>query len=253
MEINYNIFLKLAGLLRYVPAIDNFIRRKILKRFWSKIVFPLAGEIQKSVAISDYISLKQSLNQYPVKGLLNSIFKNNDRKFTNLDFAVALYISAHGHLNPDLIQKDIIIEVSAMLTKQIIHALKNNKFYRAELRWIEKDLKLFDYKIHRDTVKETLSSYKKLFTHHFKSFEEASFPDFIRVWHPGKGRSWIDWNTNESIKIYLDSTKIPEGFFLIGFDYYSNKNKKFLWIATRKDGFEYFNESVKKGEIIWLK
>jgi hypothetical protein len=251
MHLSYGLILKSLGLIRYFTPVDNFIRNRIIGIFWNKTVFPICEIIQNSSDISQYISLKQALNEYPARALINSIFYDNERRFTNLDVAVALYISMHAYINPNLVDKEKVVAVSAIFTKLLIENLRSSKLYKNELKRIDKDRKLFDYKIHRDIVKETLFNNKKLFTHHFKSYEEQSFPDFLRVWHPKKGQSWIDWNMNDSIRVHIDSTKVPEGFFLVGFDY-SNRNNNFLKIAVRKNGYEYFNREVKNGKIVWI-
>ncbi len=248
MDTDYlDIGFRLVGTARYVDAIDKYVNRKIIEQFWKKVVFPAAIQIKDSF---DYIPLTQALTQYPIKGLINSIFRQDGRRITNLDIAVALYISIKGHASKERVPKTELIESASILTKAIINGISESKIYKRELKRLDKDYKDFSYKVHRDIVNETISSNKELFSHHFRSFEEESFHDFLKVYYPKDGQSWIDWEPGQTLTVNIDSTKIPEGFFLLGFDY-ANKEGHFLKKSYRKDGYEYFNKEINNGELIW--
>lgn len=250
MDIEYlDLGFRVIGAARYVDSIEKYISNKIIDRFWKKVIFPV--ELQTKYC-NDYVTLTQALTQYPVKGLINSIFRQDGRRITNLDIAVALYISTKGYENNDITIKTELIESASILTKAIISGISESKIYKGELKRIDKDYKEFSYKVHRDIVNEVISDNKKLFSHHFKSFEEESFHDFITIYYPKDGQSWIDWDPGQTLTVNIDSTKIPEGFFLLGFDY-SNRNGQYLRTSYRKDGYEYFNKEIENGKLIWLR
>lgn len=252
MEVTFDFTDKLIGAARTINPVDRFINNQIANRFWRKVILPTIGEIENKYVVSSIFSLKIAFNSHPFKGLINSIFQYDQRSITNQDLAVALYLSLMGHTNSKSVSKELLIEASSLLTKNIFIALLKSRLFKSELTRFNKDINQFNYLVHRDTVLETISSNEKLFRHHFKQFQEDSFHDFIKVWYPKDGQSWIDWNPEQTIVVNLDTTKIPQGFYFQGVDY-SNKDKTFLKEAIRKDGFEYFNKSVKNGEIAWLR
>lgn len=237
---------KLLNLLREFDWINRFVKSTIERFFWKRILRDLA-QLNHEYQIYTDDSLLMRANRDPFKGMIQSIFHRDRAPITNLDLAVALYITLNGHCQPNF-NRTALIDLSAKLMKIIIQRLEKNLVYRYEIRNARKTGK-FSYQTDRLTVSNILSSNTSLFTHYFGSFNEQSFHSYVTVWYPGQGQSWIDWKPANSIRVHLDPENAPKGFYLIGFDY-SNHEGHFLKKATRKNSLEYFNKHIE-GEVIW--
>jgi|GEM_PF-2986409 len=253
MEIgDLEYFERAAKVVRSVRPIDRYVNKNITDRLWRTTVIPTAEWIARNYKVSTSMPFAYSISHYPVKALIDSLFSYDRRVLTNHSMAVAMYMTLHGYVSKKYVFKEGVIEAAGHMTKAIANALSDSQIFKSELKRFNKDHNEIDYTIHRDWIMNSLSTNKELFENYFGSFREESFYDYITVWCPREGQSWIDWDTKASVKVNLDPTKIPAGFFLVGFDY-SDGMGGYLRQAFRKDGYEYFNntKTLGKAQTIW--
>ncbi len=116
-----------------------------------------------------------------------------------------------------------------------------------------KNIALLDVNSERAKIEYLFKNKKALLKHYFSTFKNDNFNNSIRIWHQSNDHSWVDWNEKNSICININPYKIREGFFLVGFDYFDITNSESLYVASNKDGCEYFNEHLDDGLCVWVR
>jgi len=188
------------------------------------------------------------------RGLVNSLFQPGDYHFSAMDIAVTINI-AIGHYCDNEFNKisHEIIDFSYHFSCEIKESIIKSKLMRDGLADYGKNIALLDVNSERAKIEYLFKNKKALFKHYFSTFKNDNFNHSIRIWHQSNDHSWVDWNEKNSICININPYKIREGFFLVGFDYFDITNSESLYVASNKDGCEYFNEHLDDGLCVWVR
>jgi hypothetical protein len=244
-------FLKLVEYLGKSYIVRNLYRKNVSRRSYYSHARKIIDKANSKYNISSYLDLNYVFSQSEFKGLMNTLFQPNSFHFTCQDVAVATVISIRGFQNMEYINSESIIDFSFYFTREIKEKVRLDLALSSELSTIGKDINMIVDDIARDEISRTLSSKKAILQHYFKRFEDRRFNSTITIWHPSEKNPWIEWKDEDSITIPIDINKISAGFFVAGLDYSSDKLGS-LRIATSDGDYEYFNDSTKHDEVVWL-
>lgn len=244
-------YLKLIKYFNYIYPIRSFYYKQVRKTFYYYHIQKAIKEANSKYKISSYYDLIDVFNQRPFRGLINTLFEPDNFYFTCKDIAIAVNISVNGFYNKEHTNNESIIDFAYNFSSEIKKIIKLDLILSEELQRIKKNVDLICDNIDRDEIRDTLSTKKKIFYHYFKTFEDLRFSEKITIFHQSESKTWVEWNREDSISVYLNLQKIREGFFMVGFDYSS---EKYGWLsrATNNGYYEYFNGEIKRNNIVWL-
>lgn len=181
-------------------------------------------------------------------GIIDHFLKPNNYMLNVTDIAVALNIGIHGYENNSF-KEDMLIDTAYFLAKNLKERFIMDKNMNYFLSEFGKDISKFDIETSRVDIKTIFSENKLLFEKYFKTFILDRYNEKISIYYPENGKSHIERKNFIEISVYKND--LPRGFFLIGFDYKSDKSG-WLRLAKRNNGKEYFNPADNRsGKIVW--
>lgn len=246
-----NFTLSILKFLNRFYWFKRFYYFKLLDYFNQYHLKTIILNANKSYKVSEYLDLVFAMNQPSFKGLISGYFYPNEYYPTPLDFAVAINISVNAYCNKEYSNYEAIIDTAYHISNEIKKRIIRDDFLRDLLKMSNKKLdNIVVGDFPRNEIENVFKDKKMLFKSYFKTYGNENFSTNIRIWHQGYDTTWIEWKKEDSLDLKLDLCKIREGFFIGGFDYLIN-NKEQLRIAYRKDGFEYYNQEIEKGKLIW--
>ncbi len=218
-------------------------------------IIPLSKEISDiKIYENNSITIRDAILSDAFKnGLIDYFLQPNNYILGAKDIAVAINMGVFGHSNSSFLI-DNVIDISLYLNRKIRERFildDNLKYIFKELGKNIESNNLNDS--NRVEIERILKDKKLTFQNYFNLFNTESYTEKITIFYPGYGKSWIEWNEDESLEVSIFEYDIPKGFFLIGFDYKSS-DKGWLRKAVRTKEKEFFNPLKNyNSEIVWLK
>ena len=246
-------WIRMARLLSRIYPINRWCKEKIVQYFYGYHVLEIIKDSNKKFRISDCFGLMRAYNEAPFRGLVKELMRVNDIYPSPKDIAVAINIAIGGYCSEGFTNNDEIIDFSFHFLTEIENRITTDEILREHFSGINKDVEKLVTNYDRDSLSRILAKKRDIFLNYFRTFEDKRYGQSIRVWHQADDNSWIDWSKENSLEIQMNTRKIREGFFLMGFDYSMNKTGDRLSIATRIDGYEYFNDSENRDHAVWVR
>jgi hypothetical protein len=248
-----NLF-KIFSLSQRFYPVKTFLRRRWEKYFLNYHVAEILKISSDHFEISAHLKVRDLVHAPQFRGLMNEILKANKIYPTPKDIAVSIAIATeeYGDIEGKYIPN--IIDLAFHLATEIKERISSDDTIKSILLDLSKNIDLFDIDITRAEIEKSFESKKHLFVDYFQTFIDLRFNYAIKVWHEGSEIDWVEWHEQDSITININPARIREGFFLVGFDYSIESSEERLMIATRQNGYEYFNGHVgKSADVIWAR
>jgi hypothetical protein len=223
------------------------------KLYFNKIFLPnFLNYMNEHFGVSKYYDLNYAFAQSPVKGLINSIFDPTAEFFNALDLSVAINIAVNGFCNEKYVCNHRIIDSANFICETLKKNLYEDNILKEYLAEMDKKLQDFKYIVERSKIESVLSNKRMIFETYFQKYHNSNYSTGIIIYHQAEGKSWLEWDKENTITINHDTIKFREGFFLTGFDY-KLISGNLLRIASVEDGYEYFNpkEFVWGENVVW--
>ncbi len=217
-------------------------------------ILPILQEIDEQKIYADnLLTLSDAIQSDPfANGLIDHFLKPNGYLLNAKDIAIALNMGVHGHSNTSFL-KAPVIDAAFYLAKKLKERFTLDDNLRYILDALGKNNYGFEPTSSRQEIETIFDDKKLLFNQYFNLYGSASYSETITVYYPGYDKSWIDWQEDESLQVLLYKYDVPRGFFLLGFDYQSDRSG-WLYSAVRTKEKEYFNGSSEtKGKVVWLR
>lgn len=250
----------MQNLLSILMFISKFYKAKklyhrlLLKYLYKYHIDEIIIGINDKYNISEYMNLIDIVKQPSFKGLISGYFYPNDFYPTPLDFAVAINVASNSYYKKESTHINAIIDSAYYISEKLKQRICMDDYLKYLLQISNKSLDKISNNTVRERILDVFSDKKKLFVNYFRTYENVRFSTSVKIWHQSESASWIEWGEDDYILQYMDLNSIREGFFLPGFDYEINgiEDTQKLVSAYKKDGFEYYNNEIPDGEIIWL-
>ncbi len=223
---------------------------KLINYFNQYHLKPIIIKANKSYRVSEYLDLVFVMNQSSFKGLISGYFYPNEFYPTPLDIAVSINISVNAYCNESYVNYDAIIDSAYHISQEIKERIIYDDFLQDLMKMSNKKLDKIIVDFPRSMIEDAFREKKLLFKNYFKTYGNENYSTSIRIWHQGYNTTWIEWKKEDSLDLKMDLNKIREGFFIGGFDYSINNTER-LQFAYRKNGFEYYNQKIENGKLIW--
>ena len=226
-----------------------FLYKKYLFKYH---ILPIIMELNdEKVYENNVLTLKDAILSEPFKnGIIDYFLRPNDYILNTKDVAVCLNMALSGH-SSELFIKSSTIDASIYLTKKIKERFISDNILKSLLTQLGKATTSIDTIIERMEIEKIFDDKKLLFANYFNIYHSKNYSEIIKIYYPGYGKNWVEWNENESLEIRVYKHDIPRGFFLVGFDYKSNK-LNWLNTAIQTNKNEYFNSTNEMtGKIVW--
>lgn len=249
MKALANIF----GWLFRLHPIKIFLRKRVVDYFTYYHLREILDEASRHFRVSRIRRITDLKFEPAFRGLINELFQSKDFYFSSKDLAISisvaldLYNTKNQHLTEEL------IDLSFHLTERICERIASDYLLITVFQDLGKEIKNIDSNTDRGDIRECLSEKRHIFKHYFSSYNDPRYSHEIKVWHSGEGKSWIEWNEEDSLIVTINPARVREGFYLIGFDYFSITKDTTLSRATTENGYEFFNGSLDTGTVIWAK
>src|SRR5690606_147533 len=141
-------------------------------------------------------------------------------------------ISCNLYDNPELSKEDIV-NLSNFIAEELNAEIKENIILSTLVKNTTKNLVsiIID---EPKKIKDIISDKKQLFINYFNTYQNKNYTSKITVFYSGEDQDYINWRREDSIDVYLNYSRIIEGFFLLGFDYRKEGNE-WLRLAVNHD------------------
>lgn len=243
---------RLLGALHGFYPVKLFFRKRIENYFFRYHIARILENASKAFPVSEYCTAKDLASDSPFRGLLSEFVRVGDFYPAPKDIAVAINISVGAYSTKNSDKESNIIDLAFHISDELKSRVISDQLLKMIFEDLGKDINKIQTKGDRDEVQEIFKSKKTIFLSYYSTFSKPEFSYSIKVWHQSQENSYIDWSEENALVVYLDPTRIREGFFQSGFDYYCNKTKARLQCATRLGGYEQFNGDME-GKIVWLR
>lgn len=244
------LFRALGAFYGFYP-VKLFVRKRIESYFFKYHIAQILKNASRTFSISEYCTAKDLAGKSPFRGLLSEFVRIGEFYPSPKDIAVAINISVGAYNNKSSEDESSIIDLAFHISDNIKSRIVSDQLLKMIFEDLGKDVGKIQTKSDRGEIQELFESKKALFLFYYSTFSKPEFSYSIKVWHQSQENSYIDWSEENALVVHLDPTRIREGFFQLGFDYYCNKTKSRLQRATRVGGYEQFN-GVSNGKIIWM-
>lgn len=244
---------KIFGLLHNIYPIKKYLRKIIVEYFFNYHINEILAHASSHFSISENRNANELRYEPAFRGLINDIFKNNDIYPSPKELAIAINVSIEAYCDQKLSHHNAIIDLAYHIANEIKVRILSDEVLKIIFHDLGKDVDKILINEKRSDIDRCFQNKKQLFENYFNSFNDTRFNYGIKIWHQGEDTEWIEWNESESITVHLDPTKVREGFYLIGFDYSIAATGENLNIATRVDGYEYFNRLEQNSTVIWAR
>ncbi len=236
----------------FIGPIKYLLSKRVANYLFEKKIKSILREADECFEISTLIKPSELMQHATFRGLITEYLRPNQYVPCIADIAVATNISVSDYCNSDKKYSDSIIDLAFHISTELKKAFTFSQTLKLVMNNLQKDISKLEFQVDRKDIERIFSSKKSLFIHYFNSFSDQRFSNNITIWHQGKDNEWIEWNKKDSITVNVNPARIREGFFLTGFDYSNNQTDKALIVASRKKGYEYFNQ-YKSNNVIWIR
>lgn len=194
------------------------------------------------------------------------ITRENIEYFLKCSAINKYYILLNSNKNVQNIYHDFIITVAMELIQEgkedcscaisLAMAILDNWFEANKI-----ETQKFKERLQFNDLKETILNREKLYKEYFLLFNDEYAKDVIKVYYPGNGKDWIEWNEKYSICINVNLSKgIDWGFCKVGFAYSlitiigDEKQLILAYLDKDKEVFRFEDTSnINSRNILWAR
>ncbi|MFP3590534.1 hypothetical protein [Chryseobacterium sp. SIMBA_038] len=208
---------------------SSFLKEKIFKNHILAIIEELKHE---KLTSQEYKNVEYAINSDIFKNGIFDFFLNpNDYKINIRDLSVVLNMAIYGH-SDNTLNINKLVDISVYIIKKLRVRSISCEYFKLFLEKIGKTTDFIERACDTIEIREIHKSKRLTIQTYFNIYSSDNYFEEITIYYPGEGKSWLDWTEENSLKVHVFKYDIPKGFFLYGFDYYSDIRGK-IRFATR--------------------
>lgn len=247
----------LPGLLKLVPKIPLVEKGKnkyLMAKFSEHIKDAVKQKVEDE-GRDKLFFINQAIASDAFNGLIERVLNTNELALNSLEVSTALSLGLINHLS-GLFSHSEIVDVSFRIIDELSKITRASAKLKLMTASVGRSIDtLVDTNRNREEIEFILTNKKLLVDKYFSSFQ-TDYNDVVTVYYAGSGKTWIDYEPENSLQVSVDISNIPKGFFLLGFDYKSKdgwlKEASRIRINNEAASRERFNyKGEQKGKAIW--
>lgn len=235
----------IANSLLFRKSITNLARRYFMKKALIKIL----DEADSNFRIHQEYPLKDIFKNQACTALFNSIFVANQKTLTVQDLSLSILLDSMAILDES--NKEQILDASVHIVSEIKNLITQDKNWQLLFQLVDKNETHINLEFNKEELLTILNDKKEVFRNYFTRFNDSKFSNYIQIFHSEYGESWVYFDEKNSIKVFVDLAKIPEGLILPFFNYKSSRDGR-LTVAYEYKDKTYYNQRIEGGKLVWL-